>query len=182
MFLRKSLFGILGVFLACGTVAFTQEPQTPSSQDDSFRREKLERMERRRERLGRGEEMRRKDGMSRRGPGINHLTRELNLTDEQRQQSQAILQRRLEGIKPQREELLKLREKRVAGTFSAEDGAQAKALHHEIRAAMQGMTTEMAGVLTAEQKTRLEQLKKERRERHEQKKLERQERLNQNPQ
>lgn len=181
MFLRKSLFGILGVVLACGIVAFAQEPQTPASQDDSFRKEKLERMERRRQRLGRDEGMPRKDGMSRHGSGINHLTRELNLTDQQRQQSQAILQRRLEGIRPQREEFLKLREKRVAGTFSAEDGARAKALRHEIRAATEGMNTEMAGILTAEQKTKLEQLKKERRERHEQRKVERQERLNQNP-
>ena len=183
MFLRKSLFGISGVILACGVVAFAQEPQpqTPSTQDDSFRKERIERRERQRERIGGSEGMRRHDGMGRRGGGMSHLMRELNLTEEQRQQSRAIVQRRLESTKTQREELFKLREKRIAGTFTAEDGARAKALHQEIRTTMEGVRAEMDGVLTAEQKAKLEQLKKERKDKLEQRMKERQERLNQNP-
>jgi Spy/CpxP family protein refolding chaperone len=183
MFLRKSLFGILGIILACGIVAFAQEPQPqiPSTQDDSFRKERIERMERHRERMGRREGMPRPDGMGRRGGGMGHLMRELNLTEEQRQQSRAIMQRRLESTKTQREELFKLRENRIAGTFTAENEARAKALHQEIRTAMEGVRTEMAGVLTAEQKAKFEQLKKERKEKFEQRMKERQERLNQPP-
>jgi Spy/CpxP family protein refolding chaperone len=90
------------------------------------------------------------------------------------------MQRRLESTKAQREELFKLREKRIAGTFTAEDEARTRALRQEIRTAMDGVRTEMAGVLTAEQKAKLEQLKKERKERMEQRMKERQERLNQN--
>jgi protein CpxP len=183
MFLRKSLFGVLGIILACGAVAFAQEPQpqTPSTKDDAFRKERIERRERHRERIGRAEGMRQHDGMGPRGAGVGHLMRELNLTEEQRQQSRAIVQRRLESTKTQREELFKLREKRIAGTFTAEDEARAKALHQEIRSAMEGIRTEMDGILTAEQKARLEQLKQERKDKFEQRKKERQERLNNNP-
>ena len=183
MFLRKSLFGLSGIILACGMV-FAQEPQpqTPSTQDDAFRKERIERMEQHRQRTGRREGMRRHDGMGRRGGGMGHLARELNLTEEQRQQSRAIMQRRLESTNTQREELLKLREKRIAGTFTAEDEARAKALHQEIRSVMEGVRTEMAAVLTPEQKAKLEQLKKERKEKFEQRMKERQERLNNNPQ
>ncbi len=182
MLLRKSLFGILGTILACGVVAFTQEPQprTPSTPDNAFRKEKIDRMERRLERTGR--QGIRQDGRGRRGRGMGHLIRELNLTEEQRQQSRAIMQRRLESVKTQREELFKLREKRIAGTFTADDEARAKTLRQEMRTAMEGVRTEMAAVLTEEQRTKLEELKKERKEKFQQRMKERQERLNQNPQ
>jgi Spy/CpxP family protein refolding chaperone len=170
MFLRKSLSGFLGIIFACAIVVVAQEPQpqTPANPDGTFRRERIERRQRHRERLGR------------RGFRIGRLMRELNLTEEQRQQGRAIMQRRLESTKAQREELFKLREKRIAGTFTAEDEARTRALRQEIRTAMDGVRTEMAGVLTAEQKAKLEQLKKERKERMEQRMKERQERLNQN--
>jgi Spy/CpxP family protein refolding chaperone len=88
------------------------------------------------------------------------------------------MQRRLESMKGQREELFKLREKRMAGTFTADDEVRAKALRQEMRTAMEGARSEMSGVLNAEQKARLEQLKKERKERI---LKERQERLNNKP-
>ena len=182
MFLQKISFGILGVMLTCGVVVFAQEPQTRSAQDDAFRKERIEGMERHRERAGRREGTRGQEGMGRRDGGEGRLMRELNLSDEQRQQSRAIMQRRLESTKTQREELSQLREKRRAGTLSAEDEARAKALHQEIRTTMEGVRSEMAGVLTTEQKAKLEQLKKEHREKFEQRMRERPERLNQNPQ
>jgi Spy/CpxP family protein refolding chaperone len=120
-------------------------------------------------------------GMGRRG-GIGHLMRELNLSDAQREQVRTITQRRLEGTKAQREELFKLREKRIAGTFTPEDEARAKALHQEIRASMEGIQTEIDGILTAEQKARLEELQKERKAKMELRMKEHQERLNTNPQ
>jgi protein CpxP len=183
MFLRKSLLGVLGIMLACGMGAFPQEPQpqTTPQQDGGLRRDKIERMERHRERPGRREGIEGNKEMGRRG-GIGHVMRELNLTEEQRQQHRVIMQRRLESTKLQREELFKLREKRIAGTFTAEDEARAKALHQEIRSAMEGVRAEMAAVLTAEQKAKLEELKRERKEKIEQRMKERQERLNNKPQ
>jgi Spy/CpxP family protein refolding chaperone len=187
MFLRKSLLGIFGVILACGMLAFAQEPQsqTPATQDGTLRRDGVERMERHRERMGRREGMRGREGregMGRRGEGLGHIMRELNLTEAQRQQSRAIMQRRMESTKTQREELFKLREKRIAGTFTAEDETRAQALHQEIRTAMEDVRTEMAGVLTTEQKAKLEELENERKAKMEERMKERQERLNNKPQ
>jgi len=173
MFLRKSLLGLVGIILAFGMLAFAQEPQpqNPPPLDGPLRGERMEqRRERHRERMGDHEGRGRhkgREGMGRRGPGMGRLPRELNLTDAQREQSRAIMQRRLESTKGQREELFKLREKRIAGTFTAEDGTRAKALHEEIRASMEGARAEMAGVLTAEQKAKLEGLKAERKAKHE---------------
>jgi Spy/CpxP family protein refolding chaperone len=186
MLLRKGLLVTIGIILAGGmgaSIAFAQEPQsqTAPSADGALQKDRIERRERMRQRMGEREGTRGQRGMGRRG-GMGHMMRELNLTEEQRQQSRAIMQRRLESTKVQREELFKLREKRIAGTFTADDQTRAKALHQEIRTAMEGVRTEMAGVLTAEQKAKLEELKKERKEKMEQRMKERQERLNQKPQ
>ena len=179
MFLRKGLLGAVGIILAGGMGVFAQEAQSQKApaQDGTLQRDRIERMERHRERMGGHEGMGPRREMGRRG-GMGHLMRELNLTDEQRQQGRAMMQRRLESTKLQREELFKLREKRIAGTFTPDDEARAKALRQEMRTAMEGVRTEMAGVLTAEQKAKLEGLRKERKERMELRMKERQERLN----
>ena len=41
MFLRKSLFGVMGIILACGMIAFAQEPQpqSPTTQDGNLSRD-----------------------------------------------------------------------------------------------------------------------------------------------
>jgi len=181
MFLRKSLFAVAGIMLAVGMGVCAQETQsqTPSTQDGTLQRDRVERMEKRRERKGNREGRQAREGRERHR-GMGHLMRELNLSEEQRQQSRAIMQRRLESTKLQREELFKLREKRNAGTFTADDEARARALHQEMRTAMEGARTEMDGLLTAEQKAKREELKKERKGRMEQRMKERQERLNKN--
>ena len=185
MSLRKSLLAVVGIILACGMGTFAQEPQPQSETaprpDGSFQRDRIERMERHRERMGGREGVGGRRGMGRRG-GLGHLMRELNLSEEQRRQGRAIMQLRLESTKLQREELFKLREKRIAGTFTADDEARATELRQEMRTAMTGVRTEMAGVLTAEQKAKLEELKKERKEKMGQRMKERQERLNNKPQ
>ncbi|HXL80212.1 MAG TPA: Spy/CpxP family protein refolding chaperone [Pyrinomonadaceae bacterium] len=129
MFSRKSLIIILGAILAFGTVAVAQQTQPQSPDAGAQFKRWSERLAERGERRGRHE------GMRHRG-GIGHLIRELNLTDAQRQQARAIMQRRLQGTTTQREELFKLREKRIAGT--ADDEVRAKALRQEMRASMEG--------------------------------------------
>ena len=183
MFLRKSLLGVAGIILAVGVGAFAQEAQSQKvpAQDEALQKDRIERMERHRERMGGREGVGGRRGMGRRG-GLGHLMRELNLSEEQRRQGRAIMQLRLESTKLQREELFKLREKRIAGTFTADDEARATELRQEMRTAMTGVRTEMAGVLTAEQKAKLEELKKERKEKMGQRMKERQERLNNKPQ
>ena len=176
MFLRKSIISILGFSLILASVAVAQQTQPQSSTTPEAR------MKARSERLARrGELGKRRAGMRHRGATGGHLMRELNLSDDQRQQARAIMQRRLAGTKSQREELFSLREKRIAGTFTADDQARAKALRQEMRAAMEGSRAEMERLLTAEQKAKLEQLKQARKSRMEERKKRRQEFLNKKP-
>jgi len=183
MFIRKFTLGVVGIILTglMGTAAaFAQEPQpqTKPSADGAIQKDRIERRERIRERMSQRGGMRRHQRMGRAG-GMGLMMRELNLTEQQRQQARAIMQRRLESMRPQREELFKLREKRIAGTFTVEDEARVKSLRQEMRTSMQGVREEMAGVLTTEQKARLETMKQERKQRMELRMKERQERLNQ---
>lgn len=152
MFSRTSLTAVLGVLLGFNALAVAQQPQgAPPSGEMPH--------ERMRHRDGRGQG---KLG----GPGELGLMRELNLTEDQRQQQRAIVKRHLESIKAQREELFRLREKRMDGTFSAEDETRAKALRQEIHNVMQGMGNDIDATLTSEQRTKLEQIKSERKARH----------------
>ncbi|HEX4899078.1 MAG TPA: hypothetical protein VFV61_01020 [Pyrinomonadaceae bacterium] len=160
MFLRKILLASLAG-LALAAITHAQQDQTPrqekmgSSQEGPREGRRHRRMERHR--------------------GFAAL-RELNLSEEQRQQQRAILQRQLENTKAQREELFKLRENRFAGTLTPEDETRAQTLHREIQDSRQRMRTEMQSVLTAEQLAKLEQLKTERKARREEMREHRRER------
>lgn len=175
MFSRKYFVPLVALIVICVGIAAAQQTGTTSTTPDKPLRERAEGFGQR------GDLHRRGPGMGHRG-GIGHLIRELNLTDEQRQQARNIMQRRMEGTKSQREELFKLREKRIAGTFTADDEARAKSLRQEMRAAMAGARGEMEALLTPEQKARLEQLKQERKTRIEERMKRRQEFMNMNPQ
>lgn len=144
MFLRR----ISSVMLAAlALTAFTYAQQKPTSTQ---------------EKMGSGQEgprEGRRDGRMRRQRGFAGM-RELNLTEEQRQQQRAILQRQLENTKAQREELFKLREKRFAGTLTPEDEARVQSLRREIRDSMQSVRTEMDSVLTAEQRAKTRTVEK----------------------
>ena len=169
MSLRKNLPALMAFLLAMGGVAYAQQPQTPPL-DRGARPERMQEGFGRR--LGRMGPHR----MRGRFPGF----RELNLTEDQRQQQRAIMQRNLESIRGPREELFKLREKRMAGTFTADDEARAKALRQEIHNSMKGIHGEIEGILTPEQRTQLEQLKAEhkaRREEMHKRRLERRENI-----
>jgi Spy/CpxP family protein refolding chaperone len=187
MSLRKSFAAVVGIILACGmgAVALGQEPQPQSQtapiQDGTLRRERIERMqERRHERKEGREETAGHPGMGRHD-GVGRLMSELNLTEQQRQQRRAIMERRLDSTKVQREELFRLGEKRSAGTLTADDEARAKALHQELRSSMESVRGEMDAVLTAEQRAKLEELNMERKQQREQRLKERQERLKNKP-
>jgi protein CpxP len=171
MFLRRIL--VISLTLAFGSLAYGQQPQTPAP-DDGIRGEGMRHREgRSQERMGR----RGRDGF-----GEFRGMRELNLTDEQRQQQRAIVQRHLETVKAQREELFKLGQKRAEGSLTAEDGTRAKALRQEIQNSMRGAHTEIESILTPEQRTKLEQLKTERKALRDEMQKRRQERPESTPQ
>ncbi|MBA3255237.1 MAG: Spy/CpxP family protein refolding chaperone [Pyrinomonadaceae bacterium] len=173
MFLRRILPLLASLTLAFAAIAHGQEPQAPA-QDGGIRGDRMRHREgRSHDRMGKG---------GRFGLGKLRRMHELNLTDEQRQQQRAIVQRHLESVKAQREELSTLREKRAQGNFTAEDEARAKALRQEIHRSMQGVHTEIESILTPEQRTKLEQFKTERKARHDEMRKRRQERRGNTPQ
>jgi Spy/CpxP family protein refolding chaperone len=171
MFLRRIL-PLLILTVAFGAIAYGQQPQSPAPGDGIGRGSMRHREGLSHERAGRG---------GRYGFGTLRAMRELNLTDEQRQQQRVIVQRHLESVKAQREELFKLGEKRDQGNLTAEDGARAKALRQEIHNSRQSAQTEIESILTPEQRTKLEQLKTERKTRHDEMLKRRQERPENTP-
>jgi protein CpxP len=97
------------------------------------------------------------------GPGA---LRELNLTDDQKQQVRKIMEANFESTKTQREELRQLMQKRFQGTLTAEEEARAKTLRDQMQASMKDSESKIAAILTPEQKTKLEELRKERKANH----------------
>ncbi|MEP6636124.1 MAG: Spy/CpxP family protein refolding chaperone [Acidobacteriota bacterium] len=161
MFIRRILPAVAVTIVACGAVAFAQDTATPSPRGSM-----------RSERMGRGE--RRKHDREGRRAEFG-LMRGLDLTEAQKQQQRTIMQRHLDNIKGPREELLKLREKRIAGSLTPEDEARAQSLRQSIQTSMRSMRSEMESILTTEQRTKLEQLQSERKVRHEEMRERRQE-------
>lgn len=152
MFSRtKLILAGLGLTLltALGTAAQAQQPTSPGQNPTPGN-------EMRRGR--RGEEGR---GMRRFGRKPLGALRELNLSDDQRQQVRAIMERNFESTKALREELRTLGQKRSAGTLTPEEQARAKELRKQMALSMQSAMTEVQGTLTAEQKAKLEERKKE---------------------
>lgn len=98
---------------------------------------------------------------------LQRIAERLNLSQSQREQLVAIHQRQFAALKPQREELFNLREKRRAGTFTDEDAARAKVLRLQIRDSRQSTRTEVQGVLTPEQRAQIEEFRNARKARRE---------------
>lgn len=158
MSLRKNLniAGlVLGLVFTCGAAAFAQQTQQPRG-DASTQQEPMGRM-------GRRGGMRGGGGMH----GMGRLLQELNLTDAQKQQAHAIFERYGASSQTQREELRQLMQKRQEGTLTADDELRARTLRKELHDSMQNMRTELGGILTPEQRARLEQTEKERKARRE---------------
>ena len=89
--------------------------------------------------------------------------RQLNLTDQQKQQLRSIRQTQGQGMQAQRQEMLQLMQKRRAGTLTAQDETRAKELRQQLMQSRQGVRTQMMNLLTADQKAQLEEMIKTRR-------------------
>lgn len=159
MSLRRKLTGAslaLGLVLSLSAVAFSQQERPGAApQENGRQRGPWE---------GRGG---RRDGMGKRGRGgILRLASKLNLTEAQQQQMRAIEERFEASTKTQREEMRRLHES-TQGEPSDDTRARFQALRAELEQARRNQHQEMMNVLTAEQRTQLEQLMKERKARHE---------------
>ena len=146
---------LIAVLSVSGAVVLAQEQQAPTIGTPGIQKQnrgdRLERRGKRRhmrgERLGRG-------------------LRGLDLTDQQREQARAIMRANFESNKAQIEELKQLRQK-GRDALSDADKARAKELHNQLRESRLNVRSQVSSLLTAEQKTKLEETKKNRRERRE---------------
>ena len=115
----------------------------------------------------RGAQMRRMMMRRRAMGGMLRGFRQLNLTDQQRQQMRSIVQTQFQGTQAQRQEMRQLMQKRRAGTLTAQDEARAKELRQQLMQSRQGIRTQLTNILTADQKAKLEEMIKTRRANHE---------------
>jgi Spy/CpxP family protein refolding chaperone len=150
MFLRnKLMLAGLALLTLLGAAAHAQQP--PSSTQNQSRDPETRRR-------GRRDEPR---GMRRFGQAPLAPLRELNLSDEQKQQVRTIMERNFAATKSQREELRTLGQKRFEGTLTPDQETRAKELHKQMTQSMKSAMTEVQEILTAEQQTKLEELRKE---------------------
>lgn len=160
MALQRCLLLLITLIVLPGMITLAQQPQTPAPEGN-------------RTDLSKSTDVR--DAHRRHGFGLERWGQDLNLTDEQQKQIRAIVQRRNDATKAQREELFSLREKRRSGTFGAEDEARAQTLRQEVRDSMKGIRDEINTVLTSDQRAKLEAREQERKSRHELRRRSRQE-------
>ena len=147
-FLKKlTIIALALAFTSIGS-AFAQQPQSnaPATVNPQARRMMRRMMMRRRARMG-----------------AFRVLRQLNLTDQQKQQARSIVQSHAQSMKPQRQELAQLMQQRRAGTLTADGQARAKELRRQLMDGRKNVRTQLAALLTTEQKTKLDELLKARR-------------------
>jgi Spy/CpxP family protein refolding chaperone len=113
-----------------------------------------------------------------RGMPMLRLMHDLNLTDAQKEQARAVIQRFRTSIEPQRQALRELRRQTEPGTVSDEVRERARALRGEIRESMMAAHGELLTILTTEQRAQYDQKvlqwkarREERRARHAERKV-----------
>jgi Spy/CpxP family protein refolding chaperone len=147
-------FGLLASF---SVPVFAQQPQS-SAPDSEMRQGE------------RGQRHRRKRGGD---MAFARILGELELTEAQKHQARTIIDNHVEAIKPQREELFRLREQREQGANQADLQPRAKALREQIHESTKNMRAQLLSILTPDQRARFDQMetefkarRAERRERH----------------
>ena len=153
--IRLSSAALIAVLSVSGAVVVAQDQQPPTTGTPQIQKQN------RRDKLGR-----RGKGRHMRGQKHGGGLRGLDLTDQQREQAQAIRRANFESHKAQIEELKQLRQKGRDGLSDA-DKARAKELHKQLRESRLSARNQLSSLLTAEQKTKLEERMKNRRERRE---------------
>jgi Spy/CpxP family protein refolding chaperone len=98
--------------------------------------------------------------------GMFRGLRQLDLTDQQKQQARSIMQTNFQNTQAQRQELRQLMQQRRAGTLDANGTARAQELRKQLMESRKSTHAQLTALLTAEQKAKLEELKKMRRANH----------------
>lgn len=150
MFLRTKLTvaGLMLGLATCGAVALGQQPRiSPDAVAPQAKRPSPV------------------QNAMRRSP-ILRVLRQLNLTDAQKQQMRTIFRTSFQTTKAQRQELRLLTRQWREGTLTAEGLVRANDLHKQLNEARKSMRTQLAGILTPEQKTKLDEIIKTRKANH----------------
>jgi Spy/CpxP family protein refolding chaperone len=142
-----TIIALIFAFTSVGAV-YAQQPQPngPAAGNPQARRMMRRMMMRRRARLG-----------------AFRAFRQLNLTDQQRQQARSIRKSFGQSTQSQRQELRQLMQQRRAGTLTADNQARAMELRQQLMKGRQNMRTQLSALLTTEQKAKLDELIKARR-------------------
>lgn len=145
---RFSIVSLIAAAILAGGTALAQQPQTNNNSVVQPRpNPQMRQMQMRRR------------GMRRMVRGF----RQLNLSDQQRQQMRTIAQSQFQSTQATRQELRQLAQKRKTGTLTDAEQARAKELRQQLMLSRQGVRTQMLAVLTPEQKAKLDEMIKTRR-------------------
>jgi len=175
MSFKRKLFS--GVTLSIALVGFST---FASAQDSSTNQQESTQKQERRERRGFGK----RDGMGREGKrggrhGDKMMMRglsQLNLTDSQKEQIRTLKENFKTSTQTKREEMRGLAMKRRDGVITADEQARFKELKTQLRASGEQMQSSVQAILTAEQRTQLNQLKEERKQQMQERRQMRQDR------
>ena len=177
MSLKNKLYSILTVAIAVvafSTFTLAQDEKATTPAPDKEKAGKHFKGEGRE--FGRHEG--RGEGFGHRHGGMMRMMHELNLTEEQKTQIHSIM----DANKPDqatRDEMHTLFEAKRSGTLTAEQQTRLDALKEQAGAKMKSVHEQILNVLTAEQKTQLEQKKTEMKQRREEFRKERETRRQQ---
>jgi Spy/CpxP family protein refolding chaperone len=98
--------------------------------------------------------------------GMFRVLNQLDLTVDQKQQARSIIQTNLQGTKTQRQEMRQLTQQWRQGTLTPEGLTRANELHKQLAETRKALRAQLAGILTPEQKAKLEEMIKTRRANH----------------
>lgn len=150
------------------TFVAAQDSSTNDQQTDKSQKER---------KFGRGDGFGKERRGGRRGGGFGMRgLNKLDLTDAQREQIKGIMESARTVNEPLRQEMRTLREKRRNGEELTEsDTARLKELRTQMKQSMEQNHNTIMGILTAEQRQKLEQMKQEKQKRREEFRQRRQE-------
>lgn len=173
-FKRKLISAAASALAVVAFTTFVSAQDTTTNKDDSMQKQEM------RERRGGkrgfgGKGMRGKHG----GKMLMRSLEQLNLSDAQKTQVRTISENFKTSTQTQREELRSLGMKKRDGIITADEQARFKEVKTQIKASGEQMRDSVLAVLTAEQKTQLEQMKEEMKKNREERRQNRLNRKNQ---
>jgi Spy/CpxP family protein refolding chaperone len=159
-FKRKLISAVTSAFAVAAFSTFAAAQDTNTTKEDNSM-QKQEMRERRGGKRGFGGK-----GMrgGKHGGGDKMMLRglgRLNLTDAQKEQIRGISENFKTSTQTQREELRALGMKKRDGIITADEQARAKEIRTQLKASGEQMRNSVLAILTAEQKTQLDQMKQE---------------------